>query len=106
MSAFRDHHLSIRHLVCPKVVRAIHDGTWIRTLDWRPTPDSKAMCTEAEDGSSRCSSASQVDAGRALSPSVGTQPGEPRSASTALASSPAGADANPHHESAAGGRIE
>src|SRR5947207_11453833 len=34
------------------------------------------------------------------------QPREPRSASTALASSPAGADANPHHESAAGGRIE
>ena len=27
------------------LVRAIHDGTWIRTLDWRPTPDSKATCT-------------------------------------------------------------
>jgi transposase len=39
-------------------------------------------------------------------PRVWVQPGEPRCPTTALASAPAGADANPYHESAAGGRIK
>src|ERR1019366_566920 len=72
-------------------------------MDWGRSRDQLEAGTQTEDGPPGCAADSEIDAGRSLSPDLGTERGESRSAATAVASSPDGTGADADDESAASG---
>src|SRR5215469_2284526 len=84
------------------LVRAAAGGTGVRAVDRGSGEDQGQAGAKAEDGPPGCRAAAAVAAGGSLSPGVGAQCGESRSASTAVASASAGADAHADYESVAG----
>src|SRR6266516_1143820 len=63
--------------------------------------DSYEARTQAEDGSPGRAADSAINTGGSLSGDLGSELGEPRSATTVVASAPLGAGAYPEHESVA-----
>src|SRR5208283_905301 len=73
-------------------------GAELRVVDRGRGRDPREASAEAEDGSPGCATDSALVAGKSLSPGVGPELGESRSAATALASSPDDAGAHADHE--------
>src|SRR5580700_1687380 len=88
------------------LVRALARRAAPRAVDWRSRRDTKQARAQAEDRPSGCGVAVAVAGGESFSPNLGTECGESRSATTALAPASAGADADPSEESTAGHRFE
>src|SRR5439155_25866386 len=84
------------------LVRAVAGGTEVRAVGGRSGADSGPASAKAEDRPSGCPTPAEVAGGGSLPAGVGSGFGESGSAPTALASAPAGADADAGHESVAG----
>src|ERR1700730_18220150 len=93
------------HRACP-LVRTAYGRTRFRVMERRSGGDQGRASPQAENGPAGCSTYIEDVGGRSLPARVGPQSGKSGYASTAVASTSAGAYEDASHEPVAGGRHE